>query len=488
MGDRVAANHSSDSSNRVIGQHAAKPEPPKPTNARTRLLLEGPIISTLLRLGAPNLVVNVILIAVTTSVDAYFIGTFGPSALAGISLVFPLIMLMQQLANASMGGAVASAVARAIGGGRHADASALVFHALVVAAVMAALFSGVVLLAGPKIYAWMGGAGETHSAALAYSNPIFAGALAYWMLSTLTSIVRGTGQAAVLAGVYIGAEAIHILLVPALVFGFGPVPAFAIAGAAIATVASFTISSLFLAWYIASGRTAIKISFQGVRLDRRLFGEILRVGAPMSLQPILNSVVLAVLTGFVATLGATHLAAFGAAIRLEYLLYPLAFSIGVGVLAMVGTNIGAGNTARTERIVWLGTALAAAVTGCVALFALAGPGLWTGLFANDAEVKDLAARYLLITAIGYPFLGIALTLASAFQAAGRARWPIIAVALRAVIVIAGGWLVIRFGGADFSAIALVAAVGLVAYGTVLIAAFLTTNALREKANAGASRS
>jgi hypothetical protein len=57
-----------------------------------------------------------------------------------------------------------------------------------------------------------------------------------------------------------------------------------------------------------------------------------------------------------------------------------------------------------------------------------------------------------------------------------------------VIVIAGGWLVIRFGGADFSAIALVAAAGLVAYGTVLIAAFLTTNTLREKANAGASRS
>jgi hypothetical protein len=79
-------------------------------------------------------------------------------------------------------------------------------------------------------------------------------------------------------------------------------------------------------------------------------------------------------------------------------------------------------------------------------------------------------------------------LASAFQAAGCARWSIIAVALRAVIVVSGGWLVIRFGGADFSAITLVAAAGLVAYGTVLIAAFLTTSTPREKANAGASRS
>src|SRR4051794_6734238 len=92
---------------------------------RTRVLLEGPIVSTLLRLAAPNVVVNVILIAVTASVDAYFIGQLGPSALAGIALVFPFIMLMQQMANSSMGGAIASAIARAIGAGRHTDASAL---------------------------------------------------------------------------------------------------------------------------------------------------------------------------------------------------------------------------------------------------------------------------------------------------------------------------------------------------------------------------
>ena len=67
--------------------------------------------------------------AVTASVDAHFIGRFGPNALAGISLVFPFIMLMQQVANSSMGGAIAAAVARAIGAGRHGDASALVIDA-----------------------------------------------------------------------------------------------------------------------------------------------------------------------------------------------------------------------------------------------------------------------------------------------------------------------------------------------------------------------
>src|SRR5205085_11326135 len=101
-----------------------------------------------------------------------------------------------------------------------------------------------------------------------------------------------------------------------------------------------------LAWYVASGRTAIRLSLRGVRLDRRLFLEILRVGAPMSLQPILNNFALALLTGFVGILGAAQLAGFGIAVRLEYLLYPLAFGLGAAALSMIGTNIGAGNFPR----------------------------------------------------------------------------------------------------------------------------------------------
>src|SRR5258705_8256994 len=121
-----------------IAQAGPAQSAPAKAASRTRLLLEGPIVSTLLRLAAANVVVNVVLIAVTATVDAHFVGRMGPSALAGLSLVFPLIMLMQQIANSSMGGAIASAVARATGAGRHADASALGLHAVIIAARMAA--------------------------------------------------------------------------------------------------------------------------------------------------------------------------------------------------------------------------------------------------------------------------------------------------------------------------------------------------------------
>jgi putative MATE family efflux protein len=337
---------------------------------------------------------------------------------------------------------------------------------------MAVIFTSVLLIAGPMIYALMGGgAGEIRAAALEYSNAIFAGAFAYWLLSTLTSVVRGAGQAAVLAAVYLAAEALHIILVPLLMFGIGPLPPLGITGAGVATVISFAASSAVLGWYIASGRTGIRVSLRGVQLSRRLFVEILRVGAPMSLQPVLNNLALAILTGFVGTLGAAQLAGFGVAARLEYLLYPLAFGLGAGVLAMVGTNIGAGNVARAARIAWTAAGLAAFVTGCIGLFGVTAPGAWTALFTKAPEVRALAADYLVIIGPTYPFLGLGVTLASAFQAAGRPLWPLLGTASRALVVTFGGLVAIHLVGTGVAGLAVVAASGLIVFGASLAIAF-----------------
>jgi putative MATE family efflux protein len=443
----------------------------RPGAARTRLLLEGPIVRTLLSLAAPNVVVNVVLIAVTASVDAHFVGQLGAGALAGLSLVFPLLMLMQQMANSSMGGAVASAVARAIGSGRREDASALVGHALVIACAMAGVFTAVLLVAGPTLYGLLGGEGQALAAAVEYSNAIFGGALAYWLLSTLTSVVRGTGQPTVLAVVYVAAEVLHILLVPMLVFGIGPIPSLGVTGAGIATVTSFTVSTAVLAWYVWSGRTPLALSWRAFRLERRFFTEILRVGGPMSLQPVLNNVSLAALTGFVGMSGPLALAGFGAAVRLEYVLYPLTFGLGAGVLALVGTNIGAGQVTRASRIAWTGSVLGASFTAGVGLLGFAWPGVWIGFFSTSPEVHTMATGYLWIASLAYPFLGLGMPLSSALQAAGRPLWPLLGIASRVFVVAAGGWVVVHMTDTGTVGLGVVAGLGLVVYGLIMAVAF-----------------
>jgi len=442
-----------------------------PAAARTRLLLEGPIVSTLLKLTPANLVVNVVLIAVTASIDAHFVGQLGLEPLAGLSLVFPFMMLMQQMANASMGGAIAAAVARAIGAGRRDDATALVIHALVIACVAGALFSALFLLAGPLIYGVLGGRGTVLAAALDYSTAIFAGAAIYWLLGALTSVVRATGRVALLAYVYVGAEVLHFVLVPLLVFGAGPIPAFGVAGAGIATVTSFATSSLVLACYLASGRSSVTLSFRGMRFQRAMFGDILKIGVPMSMLPLFNNVALAALTAYAGLLGTTALAGFGIGVRLEYLLYPINFGLGAGVLAMVGTNIGARQYERAGQIAWIGTGLSTIVMWLIGVVAITAPALWTGLFTADPEIRQAAAAYLGVVGMAYIFIAPN-TLMSAFQSTRQPQFPLMASLARLVVVLVGGWIATQVFEPSLFGLAVVTLAGLVALGSVLTLAFL----------------
>src|SRR3954470_18353446 len=135
---------------------AAAARAPQTVNPRTTRLLEGPIVPTLLKLAAPNLIVLFVQSSIGL-IEAYWIGKLGTDALAGVALVFPALMLMQMMSAGAMGGGISSAIARAIGGKRHADANALVIHALLISAAFGIAFSIVMLAGGRALYTAMGG-------------------------------------------------------------------------------------------------------------------------------------------------------------------------------------------------------------------------------------------------------------------------------------------------------------------------------------------
>ena len=165
---------------------------PPALDPRTRLLLEAPIVPTLLRLGAPNVLI-MLAQAASGLIETYFVGRLGTAALAGVALVFPVVMLMQMMSAGAFGGAISSAVARALGARRRADADALVLHALLIALAFGLAFTGAVLGGGNWMYGRMGGTGDALQAALTYSNLIFAGAALIWVFNALSAVIRGTG-------------------------------------------------------------------------------------------------------------------------------------------------------------------------------------------------------------------------------------------------------------------------------------------------------
>lgn len=443
--------------------------PSHPMADRTRLLLEAPIASTLLRLAAPNVAVMVAQVAVSTCETA-FVGWLGPEALAGVALVFPLVMLMQTMSAGGMGGGVASAIARALGAGRRQDAEALVVHALLIACVMAALFTASALWGGPALYQAMGGTGGTLAAALAYSQVVFSGALSVWLFNTLASIVRGTGNMLLPAGVVVGGGVVILILSPALILGWGPLPRLEIAGAGLALIAYYSAGSLVLLGYLCSHCSLVRLTVFGVRFRRAWFWEILRVGAPGSLNTLLTNLNVALLTGLVGPFGTHALAGYGLGVRLEYLQIPLVFGFGSALVTMVGTNIGAGYMARAQRTAWVGAGLAAAVTGGIGLCGALFPRLWLNLFSTDTAVLATGATYLRIVGPTYGFFGLGLALYFASQGAGRLLWPLLAGVVRLVVAAGGGWVAMHWFAGGLAALCTAMALGLVIFGITVATA------------------
>jgi Na+-driven multidrug efflux pump len=288
-----------------------------PPMSRTERLLAAPVLPTLLGLAAPNLVV-ILAQAAANFMESYFLGRLGTEALAGAALVFPLIMLMQMLSAGAIGGGISSAIARAIGGGRLADAEALALHAVIIALALGIIVGGAVYLGGPALYQAMGGSGPALTAALSYSNVVFAGAVTLWLLNSLASILRGTGNM-VLPAAVAGVGAVALLGVsPALIFGLGPLPGLGVAGAGLALVLFYGIGSATLAAYLLAGRGSLRLSFRHP-LRWRQFAEILRVGLLSATNALLANLSVVIATGFAGAAGTGSLAGYGLGVRLEYL-------------------------------------------------------------------------------------------------------------------------------------------------------------------------
>lgn len=439
-------------------------------NPVIRRLLEAPVLPTLLRLAFPNLAEAIARVAFIT-LDGYFVGWLGYDALAGVSLVFPLWLLMQTISAGAMGSGISSAIARSLGGGRQDDANALVMHAVAIGLAMSGLFTVIFIPAGPALYAAMGGVGAALEAASTYSTVIFFGGIFIWMMNTLANVLRGTGNMLIPASAIVIAELVHVIVSPILILGFGPVPSLGVAGAALAVICSYFGGSLVLLAYLGSGRAIVRFSWKASVWQKRLFADILKVGGLSSLTAIQAQATNIALAALVGHFGTAAIAGFGAALRLEQLQLPIIFALGSAVVAMVGANMGAGRRSRAAHIAWTGAFIAAVIGGAVGLFGAVFAANWTGWFSHEPAVVEVGSLYLRFLGPVYPFLGVGIVLFSASQGVGKVVGPFLCATLRLIIVAIGGWLTVDLLGLGLTSLFAVAAAALVVLGLSVAAVF-----------------
>lgn len=405
----------------------------------------GGILSSILRLGIPTSA----LIALQTLmgvVETYFVSYLGVNALAGVSAVFPCLMVMQIASSAGLGVAISSCVARALGAQKISDAEAIVLSAAFLGALIGALFAGTMFLFGEWFFRMLGCTGDALAAAVTYANIAFGASALIWISNLLMGALRGSGNVIIPALLSLLGYVVALPLSFMLIFGFGPLPQLGVAGAALGIVIYYFITTLVLIVYLRRGNTTPKLTFSIGVIRRRHLSEILRLGIPTALSATITPISAIIVTGIVGTFGAAALAGFGIASRLDYILSTIYFGLGSGTLTLVGMSIGANQPERARRIAWIGAFATAIIGEAIGIMVAIFPNIWLGLFSQDEEVLMTGELYFRTVGLLYGAIAMFFVQSLAAQGAGRVLWPLVATIVRAILGPVLGWFVVaNFG-------------------------------------------
>jgi putative MATE family efflux protein len=405
----------------------------RPEWPANNVLVDGPILRTLLWLAWPN----VIALSAGTCVviaETSYIGRLGVESLAAMALVFPFVILTMTMSGGAMGGGVASAVARALGAGDIDRASTLASHALLISISFGATFMLFMLIFGPHLLEVLGGRGNVLAQAIGYVQIFFGGAVVPWLMNSMAGILRGTGNMK-LPSLMILSSAVC----GTLGLGFGPIPQFGMRGVAAGSLAAYMISISVMGWYLFSGRARVVPKIWGLRIQAPMFFDILKVGAVSCFSPLQSVLTISIFTHLLARFGTAVLAGYGIGARLEFMLTSVAFSVGIASVPMIGMAIGAEKIARARRIAWTAGLISFVSVGAIGSIVAVLPDLWVNIFTHDANVREASRQYLSTAAPCYAFIGLASSMYFSSQGAAKVLGPVLAQSARLLFIASGGW-------------------------------------------------
>lgn len=446
-------------------------------NPREKALLSGPLWPLLLRMSAPNTLAFFIQ-AVVVLAEVWFISQLGTAELAAVALAFPIIMLTQQMAFGTLGGAVASAIARSLGSGDTLRAERLLWHALLIALGAGIVFLLAFLALGKVLLVAMGGDGLVLVEAMSYCVTFLSGAILIWLSGTLSAALRGMGSMRFPAMTMIIGSGIQVTLAGGLILGWFGLPMLGLVGAPLSVIANGAFVSLVSFVKLSHQSARVQLKSSQLLFEKALFKDIFNVALPAFLAPVFNVGTIILLTGLVGQFGDAALAGYGLGARIEFLMIPLIFSVGTAMSTLVGIHVGAKKIARAESIGWLGGCVTGLGSGMIGLTLVLTSHHWISLFTADSATYLVAKQYIEIVGLCFTFQGLGLSLYLASQGANAMKWPVIATILRFVVAILGGWVAVNFFSSGLSGVFYSSAVAMILFG-LMIAVSLKMGAWRK---------
>lgn len=393
---------------------------------------QGSIRRAVFLLAVP-MILEMCMESVFAVVDIFFVGRLGKNeAVSTVVLTESVLTIVYSVAM-GLSMAATAMVARRIGEKNAEAASKAGMQSLLLALFVTVIVSSTGVIFAKQILQAMGASPQTVQVGTHYTRTIFGGSIVIMLLFLINGIFRGAGDASIAMRSLWIANTCNIILCPVLIYGAGPIPAFGITGAAMATTIGRGIGVLYQLSHLFSGKRVIKIKKQYAIPDWPVIKAIFNVAWTGTAQFLIASASWMVLARIMAEFGDTAVAGYGVAIRLIMFFLLPAWGMSNAAATLVGQNLGAQQPLRAEQSVWrtarYNTIFMIFVTLVFMLFAQP----IVAFMNKDVAVEAYAVLALRIVSLGYIFYGIGMVVTNAFNGAGDTKTP-------TLINIFGFWL------------------------------------------------
>lgn len=387
--------------------------------ARKKLdLTQGSIMKGLIALALPIIGANLLQTGYQL-VDAFWVGRLGSNAVAAVSISYPVNFLLISLSSGfAFAGSIL--VAQYAGAKQPKMVNHVAAQTLIMVVLLSIILSAIAYWLSPNILHALGVEEVIFEDANFFQKTIFVGLVFNFSFIMLQSLLRGVGEVKIPLYINAATLGLNFILDPLFIYGWGPVPAYGVTGAAVSTLCTLMLSAVIGYYVLLKGVTDVKLSFKGFNFDGPLLKKAFKIGAPSSIEISARALGLTLMTGIAAKFGTDVLAAYGVGSRL----ISLVVIFGLGMLrasaALVGQNMGAQRIDRAEKgatyAAWIGF-VGLSIIG-ILFYMFATPLVKTFMDA-EPDVIQMAVDFMKIVSLSFGFMGAQLALVGTLRGSGN---------------------------------------------------------------------
>lgn len=395
-------------------------------------LLKGSVPAHLARLTLPS-IGGMFAIMVFNLTDTFFVSRLGTDQLAAMGFTFAVVMMVGALSIGFSTGS-ASIISRALGAGDRARARRTVSDGLFLTIFGTVIVSILGYHTITPLFMLLGASGHVLELVREYMQVWYIGAVVAMMPPVCDSCLRADGDMVRPLMVMCTCAVMNLILDPLLIFGWGPVPALGMKGAAIATIIARSFGMAASLGFLHFRARLIDWNRPPVRELLHSWTEIIKLGVPAALTQVLNPVAQGFYIRLAAGVGGVQaVAAMATGTRIEAFIFIIAIAYGIAIVPFVGQNYGAQALDRVQHTRRLSTRLAFIYAGTTLLFLLPTARFVSGWFSADATVVRLSTVYLLVATFGHAGIYISNWMSQLLNVMGKPM-PVMAINLSRVFL------------------------------------------------------